>query len=212
MSKIIGFIGFFISLLGFTFDLPLPSWLHFTLVIISVISFVVAVIFETIKYFKSRPYSFNRQKNIDYMEKIIKCEGQIIIFAGRLSWVDNESIKKAIIDKKNDLYLCVNSAAPYIEEFRKAGVNVFTYGDESFLPNTHFTIIRKDKPSERIAIASIKDSHKKEKRLVYELHKNPDDFISNWIMYAANDLFRLVEIINKLEHNPAMQNHCEGGN
>lgn len=196
MSKIAGVLGFIISILGFALDLSLPKWLHLTLVIISIIAFGIAFFLELQKYIKSRPYSFDRQKNIEYMEGIIKRDGKIIVFAGGLSWVDNEKIKKAIIDKKNDLFLCVNNSAPYLDEFRKAGVKVLTYGDKDFSPCTRFTIIRKGSPNERIAITSIKDNHKKEKRLVYELQKNSDDFISNWIMYAANDLFELTKIIN----------------
>ncbi len=198
MSKILGVIGFIISVIGFALDLSLPPWLHWALVIISVIAFGIAIIFEVQNYIKTKPHSFDRQKNIDYMEKMIKREGQIIVFAGRLSWVDNEQIKKAIIDKKDEIFLCVNDNAPHLDDFRKAGVNVLTYGDKNFSPCTHFTIIRKDTPNERIAITAIKDDYKKEKRLVYELQKNPDDFISNWIMYAANDLFNLTKIVNEL--------------
>lgn len=198
MSKIIGVIGFIISIIGFAFDLPLPTWLHWILVIISIIAFGIEIIFEIHQYIKSKPHSFDRQKNIEYMEKIIKREGQIIIFAGSLSWVDNDRIKRAIMNKKGDLFLCVNNTAPYLAEFKKAGVNVLTYGNENFSPCTHFTVIRKDSPNEMIAITSIKDNYKKEQRLVYELQKNPDDFISNWIMYAASDLFELTKIVNKL--------------
>lgn len=197
MSKILGIIGFLISIIGFALDLDLPDWLHGIFVIFSFITFGIAVILESLKYFKTKPYTFNRLKNIEYMEKMIKSEGRVIIFAGKLSWVDNESIKNAILSKKGELYLCVNNKAPYIDEFKKAGVNVLTYGDDDFSPNTHFTIIRQKTPNEKIAITSIEDAYNKEKRLVYELQKNNDDFISNWIMYAATDLFELTKIVNK---------------
>lgn len=201
MSKILGAIGFIISILGFALDLPLPEWLRWILVVVSVIAFGIAVVLEIQNYLKNKPHSFNRQQNIDYMENIIKREGKIIVFAGDLSWVDNNRIKKAIIDKKDDLFLCVNNSAQHIQEFQNAGVKVLTYGDKDFSPCTRFTVIRKDSPDERIAITSIKDDYKKEKRLVYELQKNPDDFISNWIIYAATDLFKLTKIINDLNNN-----------
>ncbi len=197
MSKIIAFIGFFLSVTGFILDFSMPDWLHWVLVSVSVVALITSGIMEIITYINNKPFSFNREENIKYLEKMIKTEGKIIIFAGSLSWVDNDSIKKAMLDKKSELYLCANKDAPYLDEFRKAKVNVLTYGETDFSPNTHFTIIRLDAPNEKIAITSIEDGYKREKRLVYELHRNKDDFISNWILYAASDLFHLTQELNK---------------
>ena len=130
------------------------------------------------------------------MQKNISIEGRVIIFAGSLSWVDNENIKKAIKDKGSELYLCVKHTAPYLDEFREAGVNVYTYGENDFSPKTRFTIIRPDSTNGKIAITAVLDDYRKEKRLVYEIKKDGKDFQNNWMVYAAEDMFNLVKILN----------------
>lgn len=197
MSTIIIFVGYLISIIGFFISLSIPDWLRNSLIIVSCLAFFVSILLEVIAYFKNKPRSFNKKKNIEYMEKIIKSDGKIIVFAGKLSWVNSDKIKKAIMDKKGDLYLCVNKDAPFLEDFRKAGVNVLTYGNEDFSPHTHFTIIRPQTPTEKIAITSINDTYKKEKRFVHEFEKDKNNFINNWIICAAIDLFELTKLLNK---------------
>ena len=197
MGTYIGFVGSLASILAFIFTdsekHPVLEWLLPTLAIISL---VLALVLEICTYLKNKPKKYNRQQNIEYMNRIISKGGRVVVFAGNLSWVDNEKIKKTILEKKGDLHLCVKHTAKHLEEFRNAGVHVYTYGDNDFSPTTHFTIIRQGSTNEKLAITSILDTDNKEKRHVYEISKDDKNFKDKWIVYAAEDMFELVKIIN----------------
>lgn len=197
MGKYIGIVGSLASILAFVFvgsnEHPVLKWL---LPAIAIISLVLALVLEVLAYLKEKPKKFNRHENIEYMKRIISKEGRVVVFAGNLSWVDNDEIKNTLINKKGDLYLCVKHTAKDLEEFRKAGVKVYTYGDNEFTPKTHFTIIRQGTTSEKLAITAILDTDDKDKRLVYEISKDNKKFKDNWIVYAAEDMFELVKILN----------------
>jgi len=197
VGKYIGFAGSLASIMGlFLLDSANhPNW-RIAAFVVGFVALLVAAALEIYTYVKNKPLKFNRQENIDYMQKNISIEGQVIIFAGNLSWVDNDKIKKAMIDKGAELSLCVKHTAPYLDEFRAAGVKVYTYGDSNFSPKTRFTIIRPDSTNGKIAITAVLDDHRKEKRLVYEIKKDGEDFQRNWMVYAAEDMFNLVKILN----------------
>lgn len=197
MGKYIGIVGSLASILTFVFvdsnDHPVLKWL---LPSIAIISLILAMILEVCAYFKEKPKKFDRYENIEYMNRIISREGRVVVFAGNLSWVDNDKIKNTLISKKGDLYLCVKHTAKCLDEFRSAGVNVYTYGENNFTPKTHFTIIRQGTISEKLAITAILDTDDKDKRFVYEISKDDKRFKNNWIVYAAEDMFELVKILN----------------
>ena len=172
---------------------PVLKWL---IPAVAIASLVFALFWEVHTYWKQQPKKYNRQKNIEYMNRIISKEGRVVVFAGNLSWVDNETIKKTLLDKKGDLHLCVKHTAKYLDEFKNAGIHVYTYGDNDFSPTTHFTIIRQGTTNEKLAITSILDTDNKEKRHVYEISKDDKNFKDKWIVYAAEDMFELVKIIN----------------
>lgn len=197
MGKYIGFIGSLASILAFIFtdykNDPILKWL---IPVVAFASLVIVLFWEVRTYWKNQPKKYNRQENIEYMNRIISKEGRVVVFAGNLSWVDNETIKKTLLDKKGDLHLCVKHTAKYLDEFRDAGVNVYTYGNNDFSPTTHFTIIRQGITNEKLAITSILDTDDKEERHVYEISKDDKSFKDKWIVYAAEDMFELVKIIN----------------
>lgn len=197
MGTYIGFVGSLASILAYVFTdnkkYPFLDWLLPT---VAIISLVVALSLELYTYLKNKPKKFDRQQNIDYMDRIISKGGRVVVFAGNLSWVDNDKIKKTILEKKGDLHLCVKHTAKCLDEFRNAGVHVYTYGDNDFSPTTHFTIIRQGSPNEKLAITSILDTDSKEKRYVYEISKDDKNFKDKWIVYAAEDMFELVKILN----------------
>lgn len=197
MGTYIGFVGSLASILAFVFtDNKKYPYLDWLLPTVAIISLVVALSLELYTYLKNMPKKYDRQKNIDYMDRIISKGGRVVVFAGNLSWVDNDKIKKTILEKKGDLHLCVKHTAKCLDEFRNAGVHVYTYGDNDFSPTTHFTIIRQGSPNEKLAITSILDTDSKEKRYVYEISKDDKNFKDKWIVYAAEDMFELVKILN----------------
>ena len=197
MGTCIGFIGSLASILAFILtnydNHPVFKWL---IPVVAIASLVFALFWEIYAYLRQRPKKYNRQENIEYMNRIIAKEGRVVVFAGNLSWVDNETIKKTLLDKKDDLHLCVKHTAKYLDDFKNAGIHVYTYGDNDFSPTTHFTIIRQGTTSEKLAITSILDTDSKEKRHVYEISKDDKNFKDKWIVYAAEDMFELVKIIN----------------
>lgn len=154
---------------------------------------ILAIIFEIIAYFKNKPLKFNRRENIDYMCKIIENEGKIIVFAGELSWIDSDKVKKTLKDKGKDLTLFAKDTAVDLEEYRAAGVNVCTYNDSETSPMARFTIIRPNQPTEKIAITSVLDDSRTEKRVVYEISNDDKDYKSKWIMCVAKDLINLIK-------------------
>jgi len=197
MGKYIGVLGSFASIITlFYIDVEKHPYWRVGMFCFGIIALIVATVLEVVAYTKEKPRSFDRQGNINYMHRIISQEGRMVIFAGALSWVDNEKIKQALINKGGDLSLCVKKTAPFLDEFRKAGVRVYTYGDGEFSPKTHFTLVRHDSMNQRIAITSILDGYDKEKRLIYEISKDDKDFKNRWVVYAAEDLFNLTKIIN----------------
>ncbi len=197
MGKYIGIVGSLASILALVFsngsEQPILKWL---LPAVAIIGLIFVLFLEVFAYNKEKPKTFDRDQNIEYMNRIISKEGRVVVFAGNLSWVDNEKIKNTLIQKKGDLYLCVKHTAKHLEEFRKAGVNVYTYGENNFTPKTHFTIIRQGTTSEKLAITAILDTDDKDKRHVYEISKDNKKFKDNWIVYAAEDMFELVKILN----------------
>lgn len=193
MGKYIGLVGSFASICSLFF---VENIFHLVMCVISMIFLVIAIIFEIREYRKNRPRRFDRHENIMYMKSIIENEGEVIICAGNLSWVDNNDIKKAIIDKGAELTLCAKKTAPNLAEFKKAGVKVLTYGDGIFCPTTHFTIIHPQKPNEKIMFTSVSDDYDKEQRKVYEISKSDASFQNRWITYAAADIYGLVKLLN----------------
>lgn len=83
-----------------------------------------------------------------------------------------------------------------MDEFKKAGVHIFTYGENDFSPKTHFTVIRQGSMNEKIAITAILDTDNEDKRHIYEIAKDDKNFKDSWIVYAAEDLFNLTKILN----------------
>lgn len=197
MGKYIGFVGSLASIIALLCSdsnrYPFLKWL---LPAVAITSLLVALILEIWAYLKGKPKKYDRQENIEYMNRIIGKEGRVVVFAGNLSWVDNERTKNTLLNKKGDLYLCVKHTAKYLDEFKNAGVHVFTYGENDFSPKTHFTIIRQGSMNEKLAITSILDTDDEDKRLVYEIAKDDKNFKDNWIVYAAEDIFSLVKILN----------------
>jgi len=197
MGTYIGFFGSLASIIALLcFDSNSYPFLKWLLPAIAIISFVAAFILEIRAYFKGKPKKYDRKENIEYMNRIISKEGRVVVYAGNLSWVDNDKIKNTLLNKKGDLYLCVKHTAKYLDEFRNAGIHVFTYGENDFSPKTHFTIIRQGSMNEKLAITSILDTDDEDKRLVYEIAKDDKNFKDNWIVYAAEDIFSLVNILN----------------
>lgn len=196
MGQYIGIVGSIASILALFFvDEDHPA-IRRTGFIIGLLAVAIAIIFEIKQYLKNKPLKFDKQGNRDYMERIISNEGEVIVFAADLTWVDTDRIKKTLIDKKGDLTLCVKKGAPYIEEFVKAGAHVYTYDDMgSFSPMTRFTIIRPDTATETVAITFLADNHNKEKRIIYEISNKNGDFQSSWIKCAAHDLYHLTTMI-----------------
>lgn len=199
MGKYIGLIGSIASVLGLYFG-SCSAKVRLVLFVLGVISITIACIFEIKDYLKNKPLKFNRDENISYMKKILSNEGKAIVFAGDLSWVDDK-LKDILKLKGNNLYLCAKDTAPYLDELSAAGVNVYKYDADAYIPNTHFTIVRPKSIDEKIAIASIHDNHKKEKRIVYEFKKYNSDFISNWIIQVANDLFQMTKLADQREND-----------
>ncbi len=195
MGKYIGIFGSFASIISLFFINAEFDYLNITIFVFGLLFLSCAVVFEIKEFRNSKPLKFDRKGNNDYMKKIISNSGKIIVFAGDLSWVDSDEIKQTLLRKGNDLSLCVKKTARYIDEFKAAGVNVYTYNDDAFSPKTRFTIIRPESPTETIAITAILDGHNKEKRYVYEITHDNKDYPSKWIMYAAKDLFNLVKLL-----------------
>lgn len=192
----IGIAGSLASIIGLFFVNNDHRFFRIVGFIFGLVAVAIAVVFELISYRKNKPLKFDRNGNIDYMEKIISTEGNVIVFASDLTWVDNDKIKNTLKNKGNSLSLCVRKTAPCLDEYKKAGINVYTYDQSGiFSPQTRFTIIRSGTTTESISITCILDDSNKQKRYVYEL-KNKQDFLSQWIMCAANDLFNLTKIIN----------------
>lgn len=197
MGKYIGIIGSGASILSLFFiQTEEKSIIRVALLLVGIFAVLLSAFLEIKLYFKTKPKKFNRKENIDYMNDILSLEGRAVVFAGDLSWIDNDTIKETIKRKKNDLYLCAKKGAKNLDEFKKAGVNIYVY-DDDFSPKTHFTILRKGNMNEKIAIASVMDEYQKEKRYVYEINSDDKEFYHRWILQAANDLFELTRVINK---------------
>ena len=197
MGKYISLAGSLASIIGL-FAIEKGSFLHDLSLIVGILSLIVAVVLEVITYRSNKPIRFDRQGNIDYMNNIIKNEGEVVVFAGDLSWVDDTDIKNTMISKGNKLTLFAKENADNLDEYRNAGIKVFTYKNDDYVPTTRFTITRPNSPNEKIAIAEILDNHKKGKRLVYEIsQKNNDKFLNNWIIHAAEDIYNLSKSIQQ---------------
>lgn len=197
MGKYIGFLGSFASIISLFFTKSEHVYLTKIIIVVCFISLSIALFFEIREYLKSRPLKFDRKGNNDYMKKIIGNTGKITVFSGDLTWVDTDEIKETLLKKGSDLSLCVKNTAKYIDDFKAAGVNVYTYSEDEFPIKTRFTIIRPDGPTEKIAIVEILDDHNKEKRYVYEIKNDNKDYPSKWIMFAAKDLISLVKLLGK---------------
>lgn len=197
MGKYIGMVSSLLSIIVMIFtdvsNNPVFKWI---LTVSSIGGLVLALFLEFYHYFKWKPKKYDRQKNIEYMKQIISNEGKVVVFAGSLSWVDNDEIKQVMLNKKGKLHLCVEETAPHIDEFKKAGVNVYTYGSSGFSPKTRFTVMRQGTTNEKIAITSIEDTAKTAVRWIYEISKDDKDFKNRWIGYAAEDLFNLTKLLD----------------
>ncbi len=196
MGKYIGMVSSLLSILVMIFtdisNLPTFKWV---LTVVSIGGLVLALALEVHYYFKGKPKKYNKEENIEYMKRIISNGGKVVVFAGSLSWVNNDDIKQAMLNKKRKLHLCVEESAPHIDEFKAAGVNVYTYGSSGFSPKTRFTVMRKGTTNEKIAITSIEDTDKAAIRWIYEVSKDDKDFKNRWIGYAAEDLFNLAKLL-----------------
>lgn len=196
MGKYIGILGSFASIIAlFFFGSEQNSIIRTIAFIIGLIALIVSIVLEIKVYRSHRPLKFSKEENDRYMRKIISNEGQVFVFAGDLSWV-NEECKTAIEKKGKDVFLCARKTShtdEIIPDLKKAGVHIYTYKEEGYIPATHFTIIRCGSPDEKVAIASIRDNHIKEVRRVYEISKNDEDFCNRWITYVVNDIYHLVK-------------------
>lgn len=195
MGKYIGIIGSIASVLGLYLGL-FSERARLIIFIFGVISIMISVAFEINNYLKNKPLKFNKEENINYMKCMLKTEDTAIVFAGDLSWVDDE-LKNILKLKGKKLFLCAKDTAPYLDELSAAGINVYKYDANGQIPTTHFTILRPRSIDAKIAIASILDNHKKEKRIVYEFKKYNSDYISNWIIQVANDLFQMTKLADQ---------------
>ena len=200
MGKYIGIAGSIASIVSL-FVSSDKGIFNIVALVIGAISVILSVCLEIKDYVENKPLKFDRQGNIDYMRQIISNEGKIIVFAGELSWVNNDEIRKALKEKGKDLTLCVKNTAPNLEDYKKAGVKVYTYNDGDFSPKARFTIIRPNDTNEKIAIASVLDNHKTEKRYVYEITRDNSDYKSEWIIGAANDIVNLIKTIESEKQN-----------
>ena len=196
MGKYIGFFGSLASITAlFFFGSESNSLIRSLAFIFGLIALIVSLFLEIKTYLRHKPLVFSREENNKYMKKIICNEGQVFVFAGDLSWVDDKC-KEVLKKKGKDLFLCArytSHTGKIIPDLKKAGVHIYTYKEEGYIPVTHFTIIRRGSPDEKIAIASIQDNHKREVRRVYEISKNDEDFSNRWITYVVNDIYHLVK-------------------
>ena len=193
MGKILGYFGSLASLIAliFTTDNTIIGKIE---IIIGIIFLILSIILELREYKKNKPLTFKRKENIEYLCNIIKNEGKIIVFAGELSWVDSDEVRKILKDKGKDLTLFVKDTAPELDEYKKAGVKIYTYKDSDISPKVRFTIIRPNQITEKIAITLLMDDSHTQKRVVYEISNNDTDYKSKWIMYMAKDLINLIKL------------------
>lgn len=139
MGKYIGIVGSFASIIALFFISTDNGYIRMAVFVAGIIFSVIALGFEIKAFFKTRPLKFDKQGNTDYMNQILKKEGEYIVFAGELSWVNNDEILNTMKSKGEKLSLCANNTASHLEELKMAGVNVYAFDD--FSPRTHFTVI-----------------------------------------------------------------------
>jgi hypothetical protein len=136
----------------------------------------------------------NEEKNIEYMCNWISTDGEVVVFSRNLSWVKDDKVAAVLKSKGNELSICAENDSKLLSEFRKAGVNVYLYGELGFKPVSRFTIIRANKSGKQIAIAQFENRHNKDFRYIYETRNIYPNFQEQCLLEIAKDLFNLVKL------------------
>ena len=136
----------------------------------------------------------NEEKNIEYMCNWISTDGEVVVFSRNLSWVKEDKVRAVLKSKGNELSICAENDSILLSEFRRAGVNVYLYGELGFKPVSRFTIIRANKSGKQIAIAQFENRHNKDLRYIYETRNLNPNFQEQCLLEVAKDLFNLVKL------------------
>lgn len=191
---IITILGSFASLFSLIFMVRVPgqpfSPVHWILLSIGIICFIIAVVWEIRKHMKSQPLVMHKDSDIkEYMYNWISRSGRVAIFSRDLSWV-SDKIKKLLLSKakQSELCICVPKMIPLVDELQKAGAEICSYPELSYIPSSRFTIINCDRADASVAVGGKKQN----KHIIREFALGEHPFFA-----VANDL---VHVLKKFEN------------
>lgn len=191
---IITILGSFASLFSLIFMVRVPgqpfSPVHWILLSIGIICFMIAVVWEIRKYMKSHPLVMHNDSDIKkYMHKWISHGGRVAIFSRDLSWVKEKEIKDLLFSKarQSELCICVPETIPLVDALKGAGAEVCTYPELGYIPSSRFTIINCDRADASVAVGG----KKQDKHIIREFALGEHPFFA-----VANDL---VNVLKKFE-------------
>jgi hypothetical protein len=185
-------LGTVASITGLIFSLKNPDkqlngW-HWTLIIISIILFVLTIFFLTQDYLKNKPKLCKNKKEIrDYMYKWISNGGRVVIFTRDMSWVSDREMIDMLNNKArgNELTLCLPNRFPLVNELERAGASIIEYSNLNYTPRSRFTIINYGRDDAKVAVG---------KRLTINKHLIEEYSIGEHPYFnVANDLINILE-------------------
>lgn len=184
-------IGVLASLLGLAYTLRpttgvFSGW-QYLLIFISILLFIVYVIFEIYEYCTNGKLTFSNPKSIrNYMFKWIKSSGNTVIFTRDLSWVNDEEMREMLRTKSqnHELIICLPNRIERVEEFEIMGATIIEYSQIQYTPTSRFTIKNFGRNDAMIAVGQGLENNKH----LIEEYKNGE----HPYFHVANDLVKML--------------------
>lgn len=194
--KWFGHLGTLASLVGIILLLngmeKPPLFLMGVLISLSVIMFILSIIFEIKTIKKPGLYCENEKEINDYMINWIQKGGRVIVFTRDMSWAQHDITVKDMLlrkSKNNELSIILAEKSEFISELEENGANIYTYGELNYTPTSRFTIVKRGRIDSKVAIGTEKDG----KHYIEEFSQN-----DGYQFPIANDLANILIHYNNL--------------